>query len=117
MSLICLLLLLASDICQLSSDLLLIDRVQVIVQLFGAVVDEEFSLVTMSAHTTKELNELSSVTSTHLDVEQQCLMLVGGSEVCASCNSSVADDRPLTRLQILGPIHHLVIVWLLHQEV
>ena len=80
-------------------------------------MDEEFSLVTMSAHTTKELDELSSMASTHLDVEQQCLMLVGGSEVCASGDSSVADDGPLVRLQILSPIHHLVIVWLLHQEV
>ena len=69
MSLICFLLLLASDISQLSSDLLLIDCVHVIVQLLGSIVDEVFSLITMSANTTKELDELSSMTGTHLDVE------------------------------------------------
>ena len=87
------------------------------IQFLGAIMDEIFSLITMSAHTAEELDELSSVTSTHLDVEQQYLTLIGGSEVSASGDSSVADDSPLMRLQILSPIHHLVIVWLLHQEV
>ena len=90
---------------------------QVIVQLFGAMMDEVLSLVTMPAHTPKELDELSSMMGAHLDVEQQCLMLVGGSEVCASCNSSVADDRPLYRFQILSPINHLMIIWRFHQKV
>ena len=90
----CFTLLLALDISELSLYLLLIDCMLIIIQLSRAMVNEVFSLVTMPSHSAKELDELSSMHGTHLDVEQQCLKLILGSEVSASGNSSFTDDGP-----------------------
>ena len=62
--------LLVSDVFELVSDALLVDRMLILIELTCATMNVVLSLVTMSTDSAKELYELSSMDGTHLDVEQ-----------------------------------------------
>ena len=58
-----------SDVFELVSDALLVDRMLILIELTCATMNVVLSLVTMSTDSAKELYELSSMDYTHLDVE------------------------------------------------